>query len=446
MSFGKTMNEKVLPVIMKFVNMKGIIAIKDGILFTLPLTLIGSIFLLIACFPFKPFTDFMASTFGANWTEPFFKVQGATMNIIALVSVMGIAYIYAKNEGHEPFSAAVISLVIFVLTTTNSVSVKVEGLADPVVAGSVLPIDWTGGKGMITAIIIGLLVGATYSWFIKKDIKIKMPAGVPAGVVNAFSAIIPAVSMITVAFVVYIIFKYALNTTVVEWIYKIIQTPLQGMTDSVGGVIVITFTIPFLWFFGVHGATVVGGIMQGILMSNTLANQAILDAGKQLTLENGAHIVTQQFLDNFINMTGTGETIGLVLLMAFVAKSAQFKQLGRLSLVPGCFNINEPILFGTPIVMNPIMAVPFILVPMVNGLLTYAAIATNLMHPFSGIMPGWTTPPIISGFLIGGWRAGLAQAILLCVATAIYFPFFKKVDNMNYANEMAAEAGNGVQA
>lgn len=365
MSFGKTMNEKVLPVIMKFVNMKGIIAIKDGILFTLPLTLIGSIFLLIACFPFKPFTDFMASTFGANWTEPFFKVQGATMNIIALVSVMGIAYIYAKNEGHEPFSAAVISLVIFVLTTTNSVSVKVEGLADPVVAGSVLPIDWTGGKGMITAIIIGLLVGATYSWFIKKDIKIKMPAGVPAGVVNAFSAIIPAVSMITVAFVVYIIFKYALNTTVVEWIYKIIQTPLQGMTDSVGGVIVITFTIPFLWFFGVHGATVVGGIMQGILMSNTLANQAILDAGKQLTLENGAHIVTQQFLDNFINMTGTGETIGLVLLMAFVAKSAQFKQLGRLSLVPGCFNINEPILFGTPIVMNPIMAVPFILVPMV---------------------------------------------------------------------------------
>ena len=108
MSFGKTMNEKVLPVIMKFVNMKGIIAIKDGILFTLPLTLIGSIFLLIACFPFKPFTDFMASTFCANWTEPFFKVQGATMNIIALVSVMGIAYIYAKNEGHEPFSAAVI--------------------------------------------------------------------------------------------------------------------------------------------------------------------------------------------------------------------------------------------------------------------------------------------------------------------------------------------------
>ena len=96
--------------------------------------------------------------------------------------------------------------------------------------------------------------------------------------------------------------------------------------------------------------------------------------------------------------------------------------------------------------MNPIMAVPFILVPVVNGLLTYAAIATGLMHPFSGLMPGWTTPPVISGVIIGGWRAGVAQIVLLCVATLIYFPFFKKVDNMNYANEQAAEAGAGVQA
>ena len=97
MSFNQTLNEKVVPAIMKFVNMKGIIALKDGILYTLPLNIIGSIFLLIACFPLKQFTDFMANTFGASWNDPLFKCQGATMNIMALVSVLGIAYVYAKK-------------------------------------------------------------------------------------------------------------------------------------------------------------------------------------------------------------------------------------------------------------------------------------------------------------------------------------------------------------
>jgi PTS system cellobiose-specific IIC component len=435
MSLGATLNEKVIPVIMKFVNLKAIVALKDGILFTLPLTLVGSVFLLLAQIPYQPFNDWMASKLGPGWTEPLFQAYGATFSIIAIVATIGIAYTYAKNEGYEPLSAGIISFVIFLLTTNSFVITKGgEKVSD------VISKDWTGGKGMVTAIIIGLIVGAVYSWFMKKNITIKMPAGVPQGVANSFAALIPAAVIVTGGTIIYIIFKYGMNTTLIEWIYKLIQTPLQGMTDSLAGVLVIGFMIPFLWWFGVHGATIVGGVMTGILTSNTLDNAAIVQSGKELTIANGAHIVTQQFQDQFMTVTGSGMTIGLVVCMLFFAKSAQCKQLGKLAIVPGIFNINEPITFGTPIVMNPFMAIPFIATPMVSGIITYFAIATGIVPPFSGVMVPWTTPAPISGLLVGGWRMALLQIIVLAISFFIYLPFFKKQDNINFKNEQAAQA------
>ena len=433
-SLGTTMNEKVIPVIMKFVNLKGIIALKDGILFTLPIIMVGSIFLLLAQIPYQPFNDWMASMMGPGWTEPLMQAYGSSFAIIALIAVVGIAYTYATNEGHEPLSAGVIALVVFLLTQNSFVVTK-----DGAVVSGVINKDFLDGKGMVTAIIIGLIVGAVYSWFMAKKITIKMPAGVPQGVANSFAALIPAAVIILGATVVYAILKYGMNTTFIELIYKVIQTPLQGLTDSLGGVLVITFIIPFLWWFGVHGAIIVSGVMTGILTSNTLDNQAIIQSGKELTIANGAHIVTQQFLDNFIGMTGSGVTIGLVIGMLFFAKSAQSKTLGKLAIVPACFNINEPITFGTPIVMNPFMAIPFIAAPMITGLITYFAIATGLVSPFSGVMVPWTTPPIISGLILGGWRTALLQIVIMVVSFFIYFPFFKKQDSINYANEQAMQ-------
>lgn len=376
----------------------------------------------------------MASTLGANWTEPLMQAYGASFKIIALVAAIGIAYTYAKNEGYEPLSAGIISLVIFLLTTNSYVTLESGEIAE-----NVIPKAWTGGEGMVTAIIIGLLVGAIYSWFMKKDIRIKMPAGVPQGVANSFSALIPGAVMIVGATVVYTIFKYGMNTTFIEWIYKVIQTPLQGLSDSLGGVIVMCFLIPFLWWFGVHGSTIIGGVMDGILISNATANQNILDSGMALTIENGGRIVTQQFKDCVVNLSGSGATIGLVICMLFLAKSAQSKQLGKLAVVPACFNINEPVIFGTPIVMNPFMAIPFILTPVTIGVLQYFAIATGLIPLYTGVVVPWTTPPIISGFLTGGWRTALFQVVVIAISTAIYFPFFKKVDSMNYKNEQAAQ-------
>ena len=444
MSISNILNEKVVPVVMKFVNLKGIQALKDGILFTLPLNIVGSVLLLIACFPSVTVTNFFASVFGPSWNDPLFKVQGSTMGIMAIVSVIGIAYTYAKNEGYEPLSAGVAGLVVFIITTPNFTMYAPKD-GTPAQVGNVIPMDWTAGKGMVAAIVIGITVGAIYSWFMAKDIRIKMPEGVPSGVANAFSAIIPAAVMFVGAGLIYTIFKFGLNTTMIEWVYKIIQSPLQGMSDSLGGVIVISFMIPFLWFFGVHGATIVSGIMNGLLTANTMDNAVLQKAGT-LDLAHGAHIVTSQFFDNFINMAGSGETLGLVICMLLFAKSAQFKQLSRLGIAPNLFNINEPILFGIPIVMNPIMAVPFIITPVCTAMLLYAAIASGLLAPMGGVMPPWTLPPVLSGFLIGGVPYALAQLVFLALGLVIYFPFFKKVDAMAYADELAAQHGESVQA
>lgn len=129
---------------------------------------------------------------------------------------------------------------------------------------------------------------------------------------------------------------------------------------------------------------------------------------------------------SILTVTGAGMTIGLVVFMVFFAKSAQFKQLGRLSIGPAVFNINEPIVFATPIVMNPIMAVPFIITPIVSSVVTYFALYTGLVPLFTAVQVPWTTPPIISGLLVGGWQAALLQVVVLTMSFFIYLPFAKK--------------------
>lgn len=422
------MNEKVLPPILKFVNTKAITALRNGMLYTMPFTIVGSIFLFLSNFPVQTVADWVKdSGLGVYFDQAY----GASFAIMSIFAVMGIAYSYVKNEGFEGLPAGMIGLVVYLLTMRSTVTDAESGIT----IGNVIDKSWTSGQGMISAILVGLFVGWGYSWFLKRDIRIKLPEQVPANVANSFTALIPASVLITVAMIVYAIFDIVMKTTVVEWIYDVIQSPMQGVTDSLGGALLLGFSTPFLWFFGEHGSTIVGGIMGPILQANSLANSDILNSGKELTLANGGHIVTQQFYDQFINVTGAGMTIGLVMFMAVLARSAQYRQLGRLSLAPAFFGINEPIVFATPIVMNPIMVIPFILTLVVSSMITYFALYTGLVPLFTAIQVPWTTPPVISGFLISGWQAALLQLIVLTIGFFIYFPFVRKMDQINVAQE-----------
>lgn len=415
------LNNKVIPKMMVFINTKAIRGLKDGLLYSMPMMIIGSIFLLLANFPYTPVADWLGA---AGITPVLNQVFESTFNIMALIASIGIAYTYVKNEGYNGMPAGVISLCTYLLFQPSQVTNQ-EGANVGVIFKT-----WTGGQGMIGAIIIGLIVGWIYTVFLKKNITIKMPDGVPEGVAASFTALIPGAVVIIAASIVYAVVKNMFDTTPMEWIYKTIQIPLQGLTDSFGGVVAMGFLIPFFWFFGIHGSTLVGGIMGPLLSANSAANQAILDSGRELNLANGGHIVTQQFLDQFMTVTGAGITIGLVIYLTFFAKSNQCRQVGRLGIGPACFNINEPVLFGTPVVLNPIMAIPFMIMPVLSGTIQYLAIYTGLCPMYKGILVPWTCPPIISGFLIGGWRTALLQVGILALSFFVYLPFIRVIDKM----------------
>ena len=425
------LNDKVIPKFMAFVNTKAMVALKNGLLYAMPMMMIGAVFLLISNFPLKGVTDALSA---AGITPILNQACDCTFSIIALIAAVGIGYEYVKNEGYNGLPSGVISLCTYLIMQPASIAT-----ADGGSAGVILK-SWTGGQGMIAAILSGLIAGWVYSMFMKKNIRIKMPAGVPEGVSNAFTALIPGFVIITGAAVIYGICKVALGVTPIEWIYKVLQLPLQGMTDSLGGVIAMGFVIPFFWFFGIHGSTIVGdGIMGPLLLANSADNQAILDAGLELTIANGGHIVTKQFLDQFMVVTGSGITIGLILFMAFFAKSRQLREIGKLGIVPSFFNVNEPVLFGTPIVLNPMLAVPFMLMPILSGVIEYVAMYTGLCPLYSGVVVPWTCPPIISGFLVGGWRTALLQLLILVLSFFVYLPFIRALDKQYVSQEKSAQ-------
>ena len=421
-------SNKVIPAIMKFVSLKGVVALKDGLLYTMPLTIVGSVFLLLANFPVPAVVNWFDSM---GWIDPLNQAYGATFNIIALIGVIGIAYKYVKNEGYEALNAGVLAAVTFILTTDSFVVTE-----SGEIVSNVINKTWTAGQGMISAIIIGLLVGWIYSWFMKNDIRIKMPAGVPEGVANSFTALIPGFVIVTGATLIYSFFKFVLDTTFIEAVYAFIQTPLQGLTDSLGGVIVMSLMIPFLWFFGLHGANMVDPLMQTINVPAIDANIKALEAGKAIP-----YIVNKPFFDSFVNLGGTGATLGLLIAIFIVGRrNKPYKIITNLSLAPGLFNINEPVMFGLPIVLNPIMFIPFILVPMVLVTVAYVATATGLV-PAATFMPPWVTPPIIGGFLATKSIAGgVLAAVNLLISILIYMPFVKVATDQYLKQEAAAEA------
>lgn len=431
-------NTKVLPPVMKLVNTKPMQALKDGMVFPLPFIIVGSLFLILAQFPYQPVADFFQNI---GLTPMFNQAYGGTFAIMALFAAFGIAYSWVKGAGYDAIPAGMLAITVDIILQPSTLT-TVASLADPTItstawqASNVIDKTWLGGQGMILAIFAGLFVGAIYTWFMKKNITIKMPESVPANVAGSFTALIPAFAIVTGAMIVYGISMAFGQVSFVELIYNVIQQPLQHVTDGLFGVILISFLPVFLWFFGVHGATLISGVMMPLMLANSADNLKLYQAGN-LSIDGGAHIVTQSFMDQFTTVTGSGMTIGLLIFMLVGARSEHMKSIGKLSAGPALFNINEPILFGTPIVMNPLFLVPFISMPVLAGLGTYALITFNILPPLNGLMVPWTTPVIISGFLVGGWQHALWQAVLIGISTLLYWNFSKKYDRELLIQEVA---------
>lgn len=427
--------DTVLPKVLKVVTSKPITAIKDGFMLTMPLTIIGSIFLLIAFVPIPGYGNFMTSLFGESWNVPLFQVVGATFDILALIAVFGIAYTYVQNAGHNGANAGILGIVSFIIVMKAFVLAP-DGVTH---IGGVIPKTYLGGKGMIGAIIIGLVVGKIYATALEKNWVIKLPEQVPEGVSNAFKSLIPGFVIVCLAVLTYIFFEAVFDKTFIETIYYIIQTPLQNLSDSYIGALIVAMIISLLWWCGVHGTAIISGIMGPIFVANALQNQDIVNTGGTLVAGDNAKIVTQQFIDQYITVGGAGLTFGLVICMLLFARSVQIKQIGKIAVIPGLFNINEPVIFATPIIFNPIMLIPFLAAPMISVTMVYFSINVGLVGPFTAIQVPWTTPIVLGGFIIGGWSAALLQIAVCAMTVAVYFPFFKYQDKLALSQEAENE-------
>jgi PTS system cellobiose-specific IIC component len=427
---------------MKFVNTKAVRAIKDGMMFSMPMIIVGAVYLLLFQLPIEAAANFVSSL----GIVPFLSHgYTSTFQMTALITSLGVAYTWAKNDGYEPMSAAIISMCVFLILVPDYVAGEYFDAEGAAVTVSGLDKTWMAGQGMIGAMIAGMLTGWIYCMFLKKDIRIKMPEGVPDGVAAAFTGLIPAACICTGAVVVYGLCEAFAGVTPIELIYRFVQTPLQAVGDSLPGVILFEALIPIFWFFGVHGATVVGSVASPISQANQLENAAIfnklVDSGLSRSEaiaqmgQNGAHIFTEAFQNCFQAITGSGITIGLVVFMTFFAKSAQMKQVGKLGLGCGIFNINEPVLFGTPIVLNPKLIVPFVVAPLVSNIGAYILTDIGFIPYTMGVTVPWTTPPVLSGLIVVGWQGALWQLVTLVASFFIYLPFARSVDEEYLALE-----------
>lgn len=409
-----------LPMITSVVNLRPLTALRNGMTYTIPIIIAGSLFFLFAHSPVDYIAQWIDKT---GFSMYFTQVYQATFDVIAFWIVFAIAYAYAKEENIDRLPVGMTALSAYLLLIQP---LNVQGEIDNI---------WTGGEGILGAVATGLLIGWGYARLARFAKGWRQRGKIPENVWQSFTSLIPILAIVIFTLIGSAVFQQLFGMTVIQGIWTYVQLPIQSLIDTLFGVLLLGFFVPFLWLFGLHGSAMVNGLVSPILQANSLANAEILASGKELTVANGGHIVTQQFLDQFMTVTGAGLTLGAVFFMMFFAKSRKYRELGKLSLLPAFFNINESIIFSTPIVMNPMMAVPFIFAPILSGLITYSALYFGFVPLFTAVQVPWTTPPILSGFLVGGVPAAILQGIVLAISFFIYFPFLKKIDSANFKKE-----------
>ncbi|MGG3422326.1 PTS cellobiose transporter subunit IIC [Weizmannia sp. FSL K6-0777] len=394
-------------------------ALRDGILLSMPLIIIGSFFLILGNLPINGYTDWLAKI---ELAPVFNKIVNGSFGLMAIIAVFGIARSLADHYEVDGVSAGVVALASFVIVTPDVVAKT----------GSGIPYAFVGSGGLFVAILIGLISTEIFRFFVQKNFTIKMPEGVPVAVEKSFAALIPGFMVILVWSLVYLLLGLAGVENIHTLLTGILGKPLGALGSSLWGTLIIIALNSLFWFVGIHGANTINPVIQPIWLQNTDANRIAFQAGHALP-----HIVTNEFMMNFVWMGGGGTTIGLVICLWLFARSKNNKAMGSLSVAPGVFNINEPVLFGLPVVLNFKLLIPFVLTPMVTAIITYFSMATGLVAKPAGIVVPWTMPPVISGYLATGGKisGAVIQLITLALSVGIYYPFVRSMDKAELRNE-----------
>ncbi|EUJ41996.1 PTS cellobiose transporter subunit IIC [Brochothrix campestris] len=406
---------KLAPLGIKLGTQKHLVAIRDGIVYSMPLVMIGSLFLIISNLPIPGYSEFLNNT--SDLMVWFNKIVDGSFGAMGLVASFSIAYSLAHQYKIDGISTGIISLSSFLIVTPN--------ILDSTDAAGV-PLLFLGSRGLFIAMLIGLLSAEIFRWFVKKNIRIKMPDSVPPAVSQSFSALIPGFAIILFFALIYQALNMFDITNIHDLILIIFNKPLTFLGGTLFGTMIAVSLNSIFWFIGLHGGNIVGSVMGPIWLMNTDDNRIAFQAGKEMP-----HIFTSTFTDAFVYIGGGGAIFALVFLLFFFSKSKEGKTMGKLSFFPDIFNVGEPAMFGIPIVMKPILFLPFVLAPMANTVIAYIAMSSGLVAKTVGIAIPWTTPPLISGYLATGGdiTGSILQVVIIVIDILIYFPFFKMLDN-----------------
>lgn len=417
----KFINEKFLPFSMKIMNEPHLKAIRDGLIVSMPLLIVGSIFVVIFQLPIDGYQKFMADIFGEGFKNIVWNtIDPATTGIVTMIASYGVASQFVEVKGIKGASSAgFISISSYLILTPP--------LAEGGWSGDVF-----GSTGLFLGMILALLVAEVYCWAIRRDFVIKMPESVPPAVSDSFASLIPAGIILTAAFFIRQGMALTSYETMQNLVYSVVQAPLTALGTSLPGNIFATFMNGAFWIFGLHGQSLVGSIFNPIWKVAQLENLEFFKVGAEVP-----NIITSQFMLCNVWIGGGGCTLPLVVWMFFFAKSKQVKQIANVAIVPSIFNINEPIIFGLPIVLNPTLAIPFILTPVILTIFDYFTISMGIFPAPVGIAVPWTCPMIFSGYLLTGAQIGgaILQIINFVIGFFIYAPFIASWDKQKLKEE-----------
>lgn len=430
--FEAIIEKLLVPIATKLNSQRHICAIRDAFILTFPLTMAGSLMVLLNFVLLSP-DGFIASLLHlgdlipnlASYQAIFSPVLKGSTDIMAILVVFLIARNLAKTMGADDL-------------LTGLTAVSVFFIIYPDAGENGFQTTYFGAQGLFVAIIVGLLVGELMSKLSKSPkLEIKMPEQVPPAVARTFKVLIPII-LITIGFSIinFIILKFA-DGGIHTLVYNILQEPLTKLGSNIWSTLILAFVSNLLWVMGIHGPNTIAAVRDTMFAEANMENLKYVT--ENLTAWGAPYPNTWALVDGFANYGGSGATLGLIIAIFIFSKAKDQKDIAKLSFAPGLFNINESVIFGLPIVLNPIFIIPFLLVPVINVGIGYAAIAFELIPPVAYGVP-WTTPgPLIPFLATGGVFMGLVVGIVcLLVSVVVYAPFViasnKTASNLEESN------------
>lgn len=426
--------DKMKPFFERVSNNPYLRAIRDGFISCLPVILFSSLFILVACIP---------EIFDFKWDEYIsgllWRAYGYSMGILSVLMVATIAKSLTDNFNHKlpklrqinPVSVMIVSIICFLLLSIEGID---GGLAT----------EFMGTKGLLSAFVVAFTVPNIYKFFVGRNITIKLPEEVPHYIAQTYADLIPLAVSIMFFWVFSFTFQNLTGMLFGSWILELFK-PLFQAADGYIGIAIIYGAMAMFWFVGIHGPSIVEPAVTAIYIANIELNLQMVQSG-----EHAVAILTHPTSYFVATLGGTGATLMFCAMCAFIAKSQQLRTVGRSSIIPVLFAVNEPIIFGAPIVLNPMLFVPFILAPIANVWLFKFFVDVLGMNSFSYILP-WTTPGTLGLIISTGFEklSFLLAPLLLVVDAVIYYPFFRAYDKELVAREAARiedESEEGIDA